>query len=207
MYSNKTKNKKGFTLAEILVTLGIIGVIASMTIPNLVQDIQESQWKIAYKKAFGIASQAWKLALTNNEIAIRTSTTGNTAHNTNYAAFKSKFNVVKDCNSNNISECWDMSGEKWGSGLWPITSSPAFIDNSGMAWTMPLGAGDFLVDTNGFKGPNKYGRDRFNLFPVTVDNQITGMPVKLSPYPGGDQISIGTYCLSGNCYYVSWLKQ
>ena len=35
--------KTGFTLAEILVTLGIIGVIASMTIPNLVQDIQDAQ--------------------------------------------------------------------------------------------------------------------------------------------------------------------
>lgn len=30
------KTKKGFTLAEILITQGIIGVISAMTIPNLI---------------------------------------------------------------------------------------------------------------------------------------------------------------------------
>ena len=44
----KYKNHKkriygGFTLAEILVTLGIIGVIASMTIPNLEQSLSVKQ--------------------------------------------------------------------------------------------------------------------------------------------------------------------
>ena len=30
------KNKKGFTLAEVLITLGIIGVIAAITIPAII---------------------------------------------------------------------------------------------------------------------------------------------------------------------------
>lgn len=29
--------KKGFTLAEVLITLGIIGIVAAMTIPTLLQ--------------------------------------------------------------------------------------------------------------------------------------------------------------------------
>ena len=29
-------NKKGFTLAEVLITLGIIGVVAALTIPGLI---------------------------------------------------------------------------------------------------------------------------------------------------------------------------
>ncbi len=33
----KNAVKFGFTLAEVLITLGIIGVVAAMTIPNLIQ--------------------------------------------------------------------------------------------------------------------------------------------------------------------------
>ncbi len=39
------KDKTGFTLSEILITLGIIGVIAAVTIPSLVQGVQDAQFK------------------------------------------------------------------------------------------------------------------------------------------------------------------
>ncbi len=44
--------KKGFTLAEILIVLMVIGAIATMTIPSLMRGVTESQWKTAYKKAY-----------------------------------------------------------------------------------------------------------------------------------------------------------
>lgn len=44
--------KKGFTLAEILIVLMVIGVIATMTIPALMKGVTEAQFKTAYKKAF-----------------------------------------------------------------------------------------------------------------------------------------------------------
>ena len=44
--------KKGFTLAEILIVLMVIGALATMTIPSLMKGVQEAQWKTAYKKAF-----------------------------------------------------------------------------------------------------------------------------------------------------------
>ena len=37
----------GFTLAEVLITLGIIGVVAALTIPTLVVDINAKQWSTA----------------------------------------------------------------------------------------------------------------------------------------------------------------
>ena len=44
--------KKGFTLAEILIVLMVIGVIATMTIPSLMKGVTEAQYKAAYKKAY-----------------------------------------------------------------------------------------------------------------------------------------------------------
>ena len=37
----RNDNKKGFTLAEVLITLGIIGIVAAMTIPNLIAKNQK----------------------------------------------------------------------------------------------------------------------------------------------------------------------
>ncbi len=44
--------KKAFTLAEILIVLMVIGVIATMTVPSLMKGVNEAQFKTAYKKAF-----------------------------------------------------------------------------------------------------------------------------------------------------------
>lgn len=44
--------KKGFTLAEILIVLMVIGVIATMTIPSMMKGVTESQLKTGYRKAY-----------------------------------------------------------------------------------------------------------------------------------------------------------
>lgn len=43
--------KNGFTLAEVLITLAIIGVVATMTLPALMNNTQEQQARTALKKA------------------------------------------------------------------------------------------------------------------------------------------------------------
>lgn len=50
--------KSGFTLAEVLVTLMIIGVIAAMTIPSLMQSTSQQEYKAAFKKAVSMLNQA-----------------------------------------------------------------------------------------------------------------------------------------------------
>ena len=47
----------GFTLAEVLITLGIIGVVAAMTMPTLMNQTNGAQYKAAYKKALSAISQ------------------------------------------------------------------------------------------------------------------------------------------------------
>ncbi|MBQ3641415.1 type II secretion system protein [bacterium] len=53
--------KIGFTLAEVLITLVIIGVIAAMTVPTLMNNTQGQEYKSALKKAISAANQALTL--------------------------------------------------------------------------------------------------------------------------------------------------
>ncbi|MEI7474253.1 MAG: type II secretion system protein [bacterium] len=53
--------KKGFTLAEVLVTLTIIGVIAALTLPLLMGGTNTASFKTSYKKAISTLNQGIKL--------------------------------------------------------------------------------------------------------------------------------------------------
>jgi len=44
--------KRAFTLAEVLVTLMLIGVVAVLTIPFMVQEFQKSRWTVTFKRTF-----------------------------------------------------------------------------------------------------------------------------------------------------------
>jgi len=55
------KIKNGFTLAEVLITLSIIGVVAALTIPTVVKDYQDNVNIIKAKKTYSELVQAWKL--------------------------------------------------------------------------------------------------------------------------------------------------
>ena len=46
--------KKGFTLAEVLITLGIIGVVAALTLPSLIQNYKEKATVTAVKESYSI---------------------------------------------------------------------------------------------------------------------------------------------------------
>ena len=55
--------KKGFTLAEVLITLGVIGIVAALTIPGLLGRYNEKTTVSRLKKAHSILSQAFMLAV------------------------------------------------------------------------------------------------------------------------------------------------
>lgn len=56
--SHKSLIHKGFTLAEVLVTLMVLGVIASMTIPSLRKNASQKELQVGTKKAFSVLNQA-----------------------------------------------------------------------------------------------------------------------------------------------------
>ena len=49
--------KNGFTLAEVLITLAIIGVVATLTLPSLMSNTQEQQAVTAFKKAMNTLNE------------------------------------------------------------------------------------------------------------------------------------------------------
>ena len=64
MFENKHKllikslQHNAFSLAEVLITLAIIGVVAALTVPGLLQDTNDAQYKAAAKEAYSILNQA-----------------------------------------------------------------------------------------------------------------------------------------------------
>lgn len=200
-----------FTLAEVLITLGIIGVVAAMTIPTLLSATQEQEYKTGYKKAYSVASSAWQKAASEGNIVYRPSWQDVSSKITNFNAFKANFKVVKDCNSSNNSDCW-ASGDFYYK-VYPASDAHAFVDASGMAWSLSsidnVTGAELLVDINGKKKPNSFGQDRFVLKPITINSEqnTPGVPIRIVP-----QADILVYdenkCAYGAthpCYYTTWL--
>ena len=50
---------QAFTLAEVLITLGIIGVVAAMTLPTLINDKRNKELEAGFKKAYSIIQTAF----------------------------------------------------------------------------------------------------------------------------------------------------
>ena len=104
--SNKRMN--GFTLAEVLITLGIIGVVAAMTMPTLMNSTQGAQYKAAYKKALSAIAQGVTLnvALDGSSFAdttVTSATTENTTDTANTAdILRDRMNVVNSTDKDGL---------------------------------------------------------------------------------------------------------
>lgn len=58
--------KNGFTLAEVLITLGIIGIVAALTMPSLIQNSKRQETSARLKKFYSTMSQALIMAELDN---------------------------------------------------------------------------------------------------------------------------------------------
>lgn len=55
--------RQGFTLAEVLITLGIIGIVAALTIPTLIQSYKEKYYITHLKKSYSVLQNAFQMAI------------------------------------------------------------------------------------------------------------------------------------------------
>ncbi len=181
----RNDNKKGFTLAEVLITLGIIGIVAAMTIPSLLTNIQDRQFKSMYKKYFSTLSQAM---LRNYEDTGETFSYADWREMPFFICNVQKYMKVQssgiDC-----SKVYNRAEAFWGTDSWPRTENSDKLWHSGAQWydkkgkPMYLNGGylpltfvlldgtmfnfncynSILLDVNGKNGPNVVGRDIYFL--------------------------------------------
>ena len=176
------KKFNAFTLAEVLITLGIIGVVAAMTMPTLMNSTNGAQYKTAYKKALSVLSQAVVLnvALDDYDLSQATSTATGTNDASLYSLFYNRMNVVKTATGTG----WSASGKAGKTSLttFGATNNYILFFNDGITFTFPKNAGNCqdynaaagvttdkrcygMIDVNGEKNPNKM---------VTCDSDTTG---------------------------------
>ena len=66
--NSNNKRRFAFTLAEVLVTLGIIGVVAVLTVPNVISSYQKKVYVVQLQKAYNQLQQVFSLAMAEDEV-------------------------------------------------------------------------------------------------------------------------------------------
>ena len=189
--------KKAFTLAEVLITLGIIGVVAAMTMPSLIQNVRNRELESGLKKGASVIGQALNMYQAENGVPI-TADIGN--HELKPEIIK-YFNVLTDCGlghddadtaciknygnaDTNSTTYKNFTGNntidlhKFDDGQFILTDGSMILINNATSATAGAG-GDIntyiSVDVNGYnKRPNRLGQD---LFMFQVDDRGKLLPM------------------------------
>lgn len=183
----------GFTLAEVLITLGIIGVVAAITIPILVNNYQERQIVTKLKKNYSLMAQVFRRAqdddlVLDTEIIPIKDKNGNDVE---YEIYKIDFllnylTIAQYCGSE-AKGCFDVEYKKLiGSkerDFENLAYYKKFIlaDGTSIAmqsYTPEKGfVGEMWIDVNGKRKPNVVGKDIFlflindyNIYPYGKDS-------------------------------------
>ena len=167
------RRKAAFTLAEVLITLGVIGIVAAMTMPVLTANYQKTVLKNQFKKAYSTYQQALLKTSFDNGGDISCYYNADNSGDkvlTNcpsfYEAFTKELKVTKICENN--TECnTNYSGITYTGGCSTSLSlqSKQYVLADGtiiFPYTDGINYPLFFVDINGLKGPNKPGYDLFS---------------------------------------------
>lgn len=183
----KTKLLKAFTLAEVIIVLGIIGIVAQCTIPTMINNITTQVNINVLKKSLSMLSQAYTMAVQENGTPDTWGLTGNGDGSVRAFTFFTPFlKVTKNCGltgscftddkyahlyrtstRGNLNEDTAVAkiqlADGSALGLAIISDNCASFSNAQLPILQNL-CGYFYVDTNGFKKPNVVGKDMFLLY-------------------------------------------
>lgn len=203
-----TKARFGFTLAEVLITLGIIGVVAAMTIPNLIANYKAHRLSSQFLESYSIIQQVFK-QMESDEVSLSPSDYGVGQY---YKTFMKYLQAPTDCGL----------GGSIGLSAGNKKSKPCFNSNTGNTdvpyktldgktnalsplfddGQIALQNGSLLlfenniieqrvyvsVDLNGYNNkPNRWGYDLFTF--QLKDGELKTMGAKGTDYPDVD-----SYC-------------
>jgi len=166
-------------LAEVLVTLGIIGVVAAMTMPVLISNINDKVLDSQKKKVQSVLANGIKMHLAQEEVSkLNDSSLYNCQYNRSCLSekFGKIFKIISDTNNSieNIEYTFESNNKE----VWSNTSKIVytFVGNDGVIYGLlkPDNVDDtslhFVVDVNGLKRPNTGGKD---LCKYSVSNMST----------------------------------
>ncbi len=179
--------KKGFTLAEVLITLAIIGIVAALTVPTVIRNYQERQTVTALKKFYTEISQAYARAQVDNSTpdnwAWGTSGSGTSADKI-IDILAPYLKITKRCGNQggcfaptqyktlNLGTSWlGPSDSRYASAqlsnglaFWVFTQGNGCTTSRGTTKELNSICADIGVDINGYKKPNQLGRDTFYFY-------------------------------------------
>lgn len=109
---NGTIRPIAFTLVEVLIVIGIIGIVAAMTIPNLLNKTNDAELKTALKKQSGTVSQVLLRILDNNGGTFHGLCPGTSGNSSCLVTlFAPYLNVSKQCSNSASEGCWHKANQ------------------------------------------------------------------------------------------------
>ena len=183
-------NKTGFTLAEVLVTLGVIGVVAALTIPALEQNVASSKVGPSLAKAVSNFEKANQMLLTQNDAASITNLMGSDFTKSGeggygdrlseyikikieehpekvptYKQYLSNDAYTAAINSEEISSDWSANAFKSDDDMiYYIFPESKTVPNGYTNITSKKKIGQVYVDINGYAKPNRQAKDIFRFY-------------------------------------------
>ena len=165
---------KGFTLAETLITLGIIGVVAALTLPAVIQNYQKKETVTKLKQTYSLMQQALRMAENDYGDANKWDYVDSKTFSDTY--IKPYYKVVQEYEPddykdigihiycNNGGDCSNYGSFYKAQKL--ILTNGVLLAAGPMSSTTADGeeqynATTIIADINGLKRPNKFGRDVF----------------------------------------------
>ena len=129
--------KTAFTLAEVLITLGIIGVVAALTLPAFISNVQG---RIQAKRVENINQ---KLSKVTDKMAVQSGLIGYPDTMAFVQEMKKHMSIAKVCDNSHLSECWGTTEVDVGK------DKPWEISKTKTAKTLKIGEPDNWADTVG----------------------------------------------------------
>ena len=170
--------KKAFTLAEVLITLGIIGVVASMTIPTLVANYNQRAWDTSATVFNRKLEEALKTMNTQQTLA------GHTTTESFVEELSRHFKTNKICTNDKLLDCFSDT-VYWGTG----TATPEEVDMSIIKTSRYLGQKEWKSDIIGVQFANGVSAlIAYN--PLTSGNKVCSQDPYSNQITGEDCLAI-----------------
>ena len=167
------KKKSAFTLSEVLITLGIIGVVAAITIPGLMNNYKANKLRTQFLKTYSTVQQAFKF-MQEDDVSLDPASYKRSEGKVFYETYKKYLNGVTDCGvyTKKAFPCYDYRKEIYKTLNGKAVFEKTFFDDGQvvlqdgtlLAFEQPNSDDKIwvLADINGINNPpNRLGYDLF----------------------------------------------